>query len=110
MPGIPAGKGAMEYSQAQMQQFKQEFKKRRNRQLLVGLLLVVPILIVGALGDRAKEQMQQLPPVLVQSAIAVAAVGVIGLALVNWRCPACKGYLGRRLNPKFCGNCGVPLR
>jgi hypothetical protein len=28
----------------------------------------------------------------------------------NWRCPSCRGSLGRSINPEDCPRCGVTLR
>jgi hypothetical protein len=30
-------------------------------------------------------------------------------SLVNWRCPACGAYLGKRFSPRFCASCGARL-
>lgn len=36
---------------------------------------------------------------------------ILGLfAAWNWRCPACGGYLGRKLSPRTCVHCGAALR
>jgi len=40
--------------------------------------------------------------------VLVAAAVIFSFA--NWRCPACNGYLGRGINPKFCSKCGTELR
>ena len=40
----------------------------------------------------------------------VLLIGVYIWAIYHWRCPSCRGNLGRGFNPKFCNRCGVRLR
>ncbi|HYE76433.1 MAG TPA: hypothetical protein VEI97_00475 [bacterium] len=36
-------------------------------------------------------------------------VGILIYAFVVWRCPACRRYLGRHADARFCRHCGVLL-
>lgn len=88
----------------------QEFKKRRRRQLMV---LVPVILAIGAgviaedtdLLDRIGIPMNTFGPVFF-----AVILGMIGFSFYNWRCPQCRKYLGRDINPRFCTKCGAQLR
>ena len=45
-----------------------------------------------------------------QIARAILLIGAIGLTYLNWRCPACDAFLGRKSYPRHCHDCGVSLR
>jgi hypothetical protein len=46
-----------------------------------------------------------------ETPLAVFVIGALWVfTLLNWRCPACKTYLGHTLNPVFCSSCGARLR
>jgi len=85
-----------------------EFARRRKRQIMV----TIPAFVVGfvaftlASGDQPPSTGYFLP----MGVAVVAFVSLVVFSLVNWRCPACKGYLRKATNPKFCPNCGVALR
>jgi hypothetical protein len=68
--------------------------------MVMVLILIVLIIPLAIAGDRAKGS----SPVLLFPILAA-----VGFSLWNWRCPACRGYLGRTFNPKFCQKCGVQL-
>jgi hypothetical protein len=31
------------------------------------------------------------------------------VTFLTWRCPSCRGFLGRNFSPPFCPHCGTPL-
>lgn len=91
-------------------QIKSEFAARRKRQLLL-LIPVVGLFTFAALvggGKLAVPASLSLASAKVALFLVVAAC--VGYSWYNWRCPACKGYLGRGIEPKHCRNCGVELR
>ncbi|TMQ49613.1 MAG: hypothetical protein E6K73_09610 [Candidatus Eisenbacteria bacterium] len=51
-----------------------------------------------------------LSPVVFGPAFLVLVAAAVIFSFANWRCPACNGYLGRGINPKFCSKCGTELR
>ena len=73
----------------------QEFKKRRNRLLLVLIAFLIVFLTTLWIGNTPI----QMPFVLIRLIFA-ACVWIF--AYWNWRCPACDRYLGNGLNPKPC--------
>ena len=93
----------MEQTEYQKARVREEFATRRKRQLIV--MIPILLLLIGyvLLGERTEN-----------TAYPFILIGVVLVTLVfsfrNWRCPACDGYLGRGLNPKFCSKCGAQLR
>jgi hypothetical protein len=83
-----------------------EFARRRRRQIIVTIPLFI---IVLASSVFLTDETTPKSPLLV--AVFVLALGsLITFSLINWRCPACRAYLRKATNPKFCPNCGVALR
>jgi hypothetical protein len=39
-----------------------------------------------------------------------ALAAILIFTLQNWRCPACRKYLGKGAFPRFCPRCGVALK
>jgi len=100
----------MEYTEEQKRKFAAEFKRRRTRQLYGATPVIV--LMVGLFLLRRGHQ-PQIFGVSTETFLAGVFVLVAGIAffsLYNWRCPACGGYLGRAINPRFCRNCGIKLQ
>jgi hypothetical protein len=88
---------------------RREFSRRRTRQFAIhGITLgIVAAKLFGkhigiweSVGLTSSE-------VLTVAIIAMAAA--LTVTLVNWRCPACTGYLGRNLFVDQCPKCGVRL-
>jgi hypothetical protein len=99
----------VEHTEDQKRAFREEFRLRRRRQWIMAL----PFLLVMGAVALAREPGDSLfglaPRVWVPVALAVLA-GAVVFSLRNWRCPACKGYLGRGFGPRFCPRCGVALQ
>jgi len=97
----------IKYSEQEKQAFKEEFAKRKKRQWAVAglvLLMAAPVIYM-----RVTDKTLDLP-------VPVAVIGPLFAGLVlatlifsfwNWRCPACKKYLGRSAGPAYCPKCGV---
>ena len=88
---------------------RREFRKRQGIQFLsiaVALLLIVLLALVqkrpDLFGEISKKTIAGL------QLIVIAAF--IGVTLVNWRCPACRKYLGPDINRAQCKKCGFRLR
>ena len=83
-----------------------EFVRRRRRQIIVTIPLFVVVLATSVFltdGTTPKS------PLLI-AAFVLALISLVTFSLINWRCPACRAYLRKATNPKFCPNCGVALR
>ena len=89
--------------------------KFRKRLWIQTLLAIVFLPVVAPLILMRKYQphppfVYGLPVNTYTVLACVAGVVVIVLSVVNWRCPACNGYLGRSMLPRFCNKCGERLR
>jgi hypothetical protein len=88
-----------------------EFKNRRKRQIIAVIPAVVAIGPIVVFSDAPTTRTMLGIPAAVALPIAFALlVGVLIFSFRNWRCPACRGYLGKAMNPRFCQKCGVQLR
>lgn len=95
------------YTEPQKAEFKQVFAARRKRQILLAAVLI-PIVIAMAMTD-GRHAVLGIPAGVVMGVALAATLGGVIFSLVNWRCPACSGYLGKAINPNFCVKCGVEL-
>jgi len=98
----------MEYTEQQLQEFKEEYARRRRNQWMVSGGILVMVVGFGLLQSRTGGA-EGNNPVLLGALFAFIFAAVI-FSLRNWRCPACGGRLGRGFSTNFCASCGVPLR
>ncbi len=97
----------MNYTQKQLAEFKDKFSDIRRNQIIITVPLVGLLLLF--LFARSGPILGVPESIYYPVFIVVILAGVV-FSFINWRCPACRKYLGRRsLSPKFCGHCGVPL-
>ena len=85
-----------------------EFKQRQRRQLVVTLPIIVVAFTVLMLADRGGSIGGISCSRLAVPAVALI-LGLLIFSLQNWRCPACHGYLGKAISPRFCSRCGAAL-
>jgi membrane protein YdbS with pleckstrin-like domain len=98
-------------SEAERQRIKQEFKRRRTRQLIVIFPVIISLIVICYLRYFMKNRSEYSVVELLAIVIAGVILAVIGVfSLFNWRCPSCNRYLGRSINPRFCPRCGISLR
>jgi hypothetical protein len=100
----------MPYTSEQEGQFKQQFAARRKRQLILTVPMILAVIPALALRDSGPRVILGIPSIVWGAAFLVLVAGALIFSFRNWRCPACDRYLGRKLNPKFCSNCGVVLQ
>jgi hypothetical protein len=85
-----------------------EFRKRRTRQWIasgISIAVVLPVFL-----NRNKGlSVFGLPENFVVGIMVTFVAGLLIFSLLNWRCPQCKRYFGKRWNPQFCPRCGVQL-
>jgi len=86
-----------------------EFRKRRNRQFIVPIL-VIGFIVFFILLEEKIVSLWGIPSQMFSGVFIALIIGVLIFSLKNWRCPACNGYLGKGSNPRFCQKCGVQLR
>jgi len=86
-----------------------EFQKRRTRQIFISLSALVPLALMIGMGGLAEAKgisANVTVPVMILCFAAIIAVLV--LSFINWRCPACNRYLGKRFfGVRFCDKCGA---
>jgi hypothetical protein len=91
-------------------ELRQEFARRRTRQWILVIPMVIALIAMRVAGDSGEPTFYGLPtPVVIAIGFALI-IGAIAFSLYNWRCPACSKYLGRGINPKFCAKCGFQLK
>jgi hypothetical protein len=98
------------YTEQQKQDFKLQYKTRRNRQLLVTVPLILVVVVGTFLRDERSGTIAGVSESIYGPAFLVFVVGLLVFSFFNWRCPACNSYLGRGVGPRFCQKCGVELR
>ena len=99
----------MEYTEEQARGFKEEYSKRRKRQLLATLPIVLVMLAVSLGGRGRPDELFGLPAAVWGPLLAAVFVGALAFAFKNWRCPACNRSLGKNWALRFCPKCGVGL-
>ena len=97
-----------EYTEEQLQGFREEFAKHRTTRVLVTVLMVVCALGFAVYTSEASAS-RQVDFLALSIFLVLIMVGVVFL-IVTSRCPACHGLVGRPFRAKFCDQCGVPLR
>ncbi len=96
----------MGYTEDQKAEFKAKFTQTRRYQMA----LFVPVggaVLLLVLSERYAADLGLQPIVLGTAFLVLVAAG---FAWLNWRCPACRKYLGKSLSPNHCPKCGVALR
>ncbi len=99
----------MDYADRQKALIKTEFAARRRNQILVSIPLIAMIVLLVVSGENPDQAVLGMPVTVWGPVFTVFLVGGIGFSLYNWRCPACKKYLGKSINPRFCSTCGATL-
>jgi hypothetical protein len=100
----------MPYTHEQETEFRQQFARRRKRQILLAIPLIAAIVGLAVLGESEGEALFGLPPTIWGPAFFLLVVGALIFSFRNWRCPACDRYLGKQMSPTFCSKCGVALQ
>lgn|SRR5262245_41763106 len=100
----------MQYTSDQQTEFKRLFSQRRRRQLLLAVPLFALVITMAVRSDSATPDILGIPPAVYGPIFLVLVLGALIFSFLNWRCPACKGYLGKAISPRFCSKCGVVLQ
>jgi dolichol kinase len=93
-------------------QTHQAFAWRLRRQWLIAVPFALGLLVLSAcieaLHSGSHGRIARLLIASLWLLLPCEAV-LFGLARLNWRCPACKGYLGMSAFPRVCPRCGAEL-
>ena len=92
------------------EELRQDFTRRRTRQWLLVIPGILGVIILRTLPKSGDTGILGINTTVLLIAGIAIILGVIALTVINWRCPSCSKYLGRSINPKFCGGCGFQLR
>lgn len=97
----------MEHTAEQKGTFKTQFALRRRKQIILAIpLIAVIVLLVSSEG---KDSVLGMPLTVAGPGAVIVILAGLAFSLYNWRCPACKKYLGKAISPKFCAGCGEEL-
>lgn len=97
----------MERTEQERAAFRRQFAVRRRNQIMLAVpLIAVIVLLVSSEG---KDSVLGIPITIAGPGAIVLILAGLAFSLYNWRCPACNGYLGKAVSPKFCARCGVEL-
>lgn len=100
----------MEYSEQQKRAFREEFKRKRARQLYSATPVILIMIGIFVLRRGNHPQIMGVPAEIFLGGVVVLIAAIALFSMYNWRCPACGGYLGRGINPRFCAKCGLKLQ
>jgi hypothetical protein len=89
---------------------KEDFKAKRIRQLLLAVPLVAAVVFLIWSEDRPGTAILGIPSAHLTYATIAYLIFYAVFSIVNWRCPSCRSYLGKGINPRFCSKCGAQLQ
>ncbi len=91
------------YTEKQKKEFKEKFIQTRRYQIALFVPLGGAVLLL-ATGQSAVADLGLQPMLL---GVACLVLLSAGFSWLNWRCPACREYLGLDLKPSQCPKCRV---
>jgi hypothetical protein len=90
-------------------QIMQDFGLRQSRQFLA-IAATLFLLLFLALLYKRPDLFGEFSKDTIFTVQIMLIVAFIGFSAFNWRCPACKKYLGTNINRRICKQCGTRLR
>lgn len=84
-----------------------EFRKRRNRLILIAFPLAAAMMIAWEAVNDLDFQIYGLNHTQTLWFGIGATVALFGLNLIDWRCPNCNTYLNNGISIPFCKSCGA---
>lgn len=84
-----------------------EFRKRRNRLILIAFPLAAAMMMAYEAFDDPSFQIYGLDHTQTLWFGIGATVVLFGLNLMDWRCPNCNTYLNNGISIPFCKSCGA---
>jgi hypothetical protein len=98
-----------EYTATQTGSVKEEFASRRRKQIIAAVPLIGALLLLIVFGESGSAEFLGISAVAWLPILLGIVLGGVIFSLYNWRCPGCNKYLGKSMNPKYCGKCGTQL-
>jgi len=87
-----------------------DFRKRKIRQWIATVPALIAVLLIVTIDEASGTGIAGLPLIVVGPTAGVTILAVLIFSLINWRCPACRAYIGKKWNPRFCSKCGTQLQ
>jgi len=97
----------MSYSPKRKAAFRSKFFRKQQFQAASYVPLAGAVVML-VFGSRYGEEFGLEPQTMVLGTAVLVLTGA-GFSWLNWRCPACRKYLGIGLNPSQCPKCKLPL-
>ena len=97
----------MRYTAAQKARFKTRFIEKRRYQIAAFVPVVGGVALLILSQRHVPDLAQEAGTMILGTAGLLLAAAVF--SWLNWRCPACKKFLGRGLSPSQCPRCRVEL-
>jgi hypothetical protein len=88
----------------------EEWRRRQRREFANLIPSGIGLIVILVISRTLRASYVGLPSWLFASAAFLIIAVSFLFAWVNWRCPACGKLPGHAMDPKFCSQCGVPLR
>jgi rubrerythrin len=98
---------ARRYTRKQEAEFKRRFIQKQRYQVAVFVPVFGAALLLLLSARHVPDLAAEANTII--SGTAVLILGAVAVGWLNWRCPACRRSLGRRLSPDQCPRCGVTL-
>ena len=95
----------MEYSEEQIREYKEKFRKRRSKRIGIFVAALVFLVIVGIFVLPMMDMLGVSRLAWAPFVYLIMFGLIIAIAFI-WRCPACNGLLGDVFNTKYCSKCG----
>ncbi len=86
-----------------------QFKTRKRKQWMATGPAVLAIVLIFLAEEGGAESVAGVPIPVLGPFCFIVILGVLVFSFMNWRCPSCGSYLGKKINPRYCSHCGVQL-
>lgn len=95
----------MKHSEEQIKKYKEEFKKRRSKRIVILIVAVVFLVAIGLIVLPVMDILG-VSRLVWAPFVYLIMFGIIIAISIVWRCPVCNGLLGDIFNTKYCSKCG----
>jgi hypothetical protein len=91
-------------------QIMKSFKKKKILNYIITLVVFAVGFFAFWFANNRDYFSNENTRVYIAYLICAAAIGGLAASIINWRCPACKKYMGRSMDPRICRKCGAKLQ
>lgn len=92
-----------------MESIQEKFKQKRNRQIAVAVILFPSIFGMSYISNNPEGELGGISNYVLLFLLIGLIIGGVIFSIINWRCPSCNAYLGKKLSQKYCSSCGTKL-